>query len=369
MDASGNGFYYLGSLTYVKNSAGIQLEGAITSSGRVLVGTGSRTGNDIRYFLTDHLGSVRSIVDQTGTVKERNDYYPFGTRYSQSGGNVDPTNRLKYNGKEDQTTGNLGFLDYGARMYDAELGRWFSVDPMAEKYYSLSSYNYCANNPILFIDPDGQAMDWFVDADGSLYYDPFMKKGDESKLGDSWSWLGENGMFGTPDRNILNKYSNRISKKGFSTKEMYIPGTGEWRKVGLPTAYFDRENALDVMDDLGYKYAMTQYVEDKTSYTMYVDKGKGRMADFIYGKRDILVEKATYLPKNKSVLNYQGVKYIGSPRMGWRFTTSFEKSRIRYSHPVVIDAFWAGFWNLVKFGSKFGSEFDYRDKNIIYKNR
>ncbi|KIO43328.1 hypothetical protein BA92_12755 [Sanguibacteroides justesenii] len=154
-DASGNGFYYSGSLTHVKNSAGIQLEGATTASGRVLVGTGSRTGNDIRYFLTDHLGSVRSVVDQTGTVKERNDYYPFGTRYSQSGGNVDPANRLKYNGKEDQTTGNLGFLDYGARMYDAELGRWFCVDPMSESYYSLSSYNYCANNPILFIDPNG----------------------------------------------------------------------------------------------------------------------------------------------------------------------------------------------------------------------
>ena len=366
-DASGNGFYYLGSLTYVKNSAGIQLEGATTASGRVLVGTGSRTGNDIRYFLTDHLGSVRSIVDQTGTVKERNDYYPFGTRYSQSGGNVDPTNRLKYNGKEEQTTGNLGYLDYGARMYDAELGRWFSVDPMAESYYSLSSYNYCANSPILFIDPDGQAMDWFVDADGSLYYDPFMKKGDESKLGDSWSWLGENGMFGTPDRNILNKYSNRISKKGFSTKEMYIAGTGEWRKVGLPTAYFDRNNALEVMDDLGYKYAMTQYVEDKTSYTMYLDKGRGHMADFIYGKQKVSVEKATYLPKDKSVHHYQGIENIGKAEIKWNITMLSEKSLRRYSHPVVVDAFWNTFWNLTKFGSKFGSEFDYRDKIMSYK--
>ena len=367
-DASGNGFYYSGSLTHVKNSAGIQLEGATTASGRVLVGTGSRTGNDIRYFLTDHLGSVRAIVDQSGTVKERNDYYPFGTRYSQSGGNVDPANRLKYNGKEDQTTGNLGYLDYGARMYDAELGRWFSVDPMSEAYYSSSSYNYCANSPILFIDPDGQAMDWFVDADGSLYYDPFMKKGDESKLGDSWSWLGENGMFGTPDRNILNKYSNRISKKGFSTKEMYIAGTGEWRKVGLPTAYFDRNNALEVMDDLGYKYAMTQYVEDKTSYTMYMDKGRGRMADFIYGKRDIFVEKATYLPRNKSVLHYQGLKHLVSPRVeNLLFVTTGRTSTIRYTNPVEIDTFWAGFWSFVQAGSKFGNEFDYMNERVKYK--
>ena len=167
-DASGNGFYYLGSLTYVKNSAGIQLEGASTASGRVLVAAGSRVGTDIRYFLTDHLGSVRSIVDQSGTVKERNDYYPFGTRYSQSGGNMDPANRLKYNGKEDQTTGNLGYLDYGARMYDTELGRWFCVDPMAEAYYSSSSYNYCANNCIKNIDPDGALYSPYYDSQGNF---------------------------------------------------------------------------------------------------------------------------------------------------------------------------------------------------------
>ena len=107
-------------------------------------------------------------MDQSGTVKERNDYYPFGTRYSQSGGNVDPTNRLKYNGKEDQTTGNLGYLDYGARMYDTELGRWFSVDPMSEAYYSLSSYNYCVNNCIKNIDPDGALYSPYYDSQGNF---------------------------------------------------------------------------------------------------------------------------------------------------------------------------------------------------------
>ncbi|WP_294142925.1 RHS repeat-associated core domain-containing protein [uncultured Sanguibacteroides sp.] len=207
MDASGNGFYYLGSLTYVKNSAGIQLEGAITSSGRVLVGTGSRTGNDIRYFLTDHLGSVRSIVDQTGTVKERNDYYPFGTRYSQSGGNVDPTNRLKYNGKEDQTTGNLGYLDYGARMYDAELGRWFSVDPMAESYYSLSSYNYCANSPVLFIDPDGQASDWYQNGDGKALLWRDSKASELEINGEAYHNIGSNVSINMGDM-YLNYYQN-----------------------------------------------------------------------------------------------------------------------------------------------------------------
>ena len=57
-------------------------------------------------------------------------------------------NRYKYNGKEKQVTGNLDYLDYGARMYDSGLGRWFGIDPMTEKYYSWSVYNYTLNNPL-----------------------------------------------------------------------------------------------------------------------------------------------------------------------------------------------------------------------------
>ena len=66
------------------------------------------------------------------------------------------SNRWKYNGKEVQTTGNVNWLDYGAREYDEVIARWTRPDPMSEKYYGTSGYTYCVDNPIRFIDPIGR---------------------------------------------------------------------------------------------------------------------------------------------------------------------------------------------------------------------
>jgi len=74
---------------------------------------------------------------------------------------TDPTrpNEYLYNGKMMQDEMGLGWLDYGARFYDPVLGRWHSVDPLAEKYYSQSTNTYVGNNPITRIDPDGRYWD------------------------------------------------------------------------------------------------------------------------------------------------------------------------------------------------------------------
>lgn len=114
------------------------------------------------YYVKDHLGSVRVVQGEEGTVEQVNHYYPYGNTFGPYNGNdVNPTlQQYKFNGKELDPIHGLGLYDYGARMYDPLTGRWTSVDPMAEKYYHLSPYAMCGNNPINLVDMDGMKIEF-----------------------------------------------------------------------------------------------------------------------------------------------------------------------------------------------------------------
>lgn len=115
------------------------------------------------YYLKDHQGNNRVVISQGGSAEETNQYYPFGGVFAST--NTQP---YKYNGKELDTKKGLNWYDYGARHYDAALGRWHVMDPSTEKYFQYSPYNYCKNNPVLRIDIDGKD-DYTVNTKGWVY--------------------------------------------------------------------------------------------------------------------------------------------------------------------------------------------------------
>ena len=148
-DSAGNGLYYSGSLIYTKHGAALTMESCAFTGGRFVA---TATGVEARYFVTDHLGSVRAVVNGEGEVLERNDYYPFGSRWDDG---LLSDNRYRYNGKEAQAFLNNPYLDYGARQYDSDGGIWLGKDPLSEKYYPISPYMFCLGNPIRHVDLTG----------------------------------------------------------------------------------------------------------------------------------------------------------------------------------------------------------------------
>ena len=137
-DYCGNAIYENGSLKMLLNEAGYV----------------SFPDKKFHFYLKDHLGNVRVVADKDGNVEETNDYYPFGGLFTASR-SVQP---YKYNGKELDRKSGLDWYDYGARMYDAVIGRFVTTDIMGEKYYSISPYVYVADNPLKYIDLRGDSI-------------------------------------------------------------------------------------------------------------------------------------------------------------------------------------------------------------------
>ena len=136
---------YCGNVIYEDNVAKLLLteEGYVTLS-----------DNTYHYYVKDHEGNNRLVVNSIGSVEEVNHYYPFGGLFANST-SVQP---YKYNGKELNTKKGVNLYDYGVRQYDAVLGRFTTNDRFAEKYYSMSTYQYGANNPVRNIDVNGDSI-------------------------------------------------------------------------------------------------------------------------------------------------------------------------------------------------------------------
>ncbi|WP_417940946.1 DUF6443 domain-containing protein [Flavobacterium sp. RS13.1] len=114
----------------------------------------------------DDLKIEKVIINTQNEIIAENNYYPFGLKHNDNNNVLNSTNpaqKYKYNGKELQDELGFNMYDYGARNYDPALGRWMNIDPLAEKMRRWSPYNYCFNNPMHFVDPDGMMAGPFDD--------------------------------------------------------------------------------------------------------------------------------------------------------------------------------------------------------------
>ena len=113
------------------------------------------------YHVKDYQGNVRAVIDHAGVLQEVNNYYPYGALMGGgSVGNNASVQPYKYGTKELDRQNGLDWYDSQARMYDPLLGRTPTMDPLSEKYYSISPYAWCGENPVLLSDPTGE--EWII---------------------------------------------------------------------------------------------------------------------------------------------------------------------------------------------------------------
>ena len=140
-------YYYCSNLVYDNdNISAILFDGGYAS-------VDDDNGIVMHFYVKDHLGSNRLVVDGNGNIEEVNHYYPFGALMGDRCGVS--RNKYKYIGKELDTMYGWNMQDHEARWYDPVVGRWMATDPLQEKYASVSPYCYVISNPIKFIDPTG----------------------------------------------------------------------------------------------------------------------------------------------------------------------------------------------------------------------
>ena len=232
-----------------------------------------------RYFVRDRLGSVRSVADEDGNVLQQNLYYAWGGAW----GDVCTApgfQSYKYCGKYLDRKHGLDLYDYGARLYDPAAAFWTSPDPLCEKYYNISPYAFCNNNPVRFIDPTGEFPIETIWDIGNVLYDVGAAvvnhiKGDHQAAKANWVDLGlDAGAMLIP----------------------YVPaGTSKVLKAGVKGG-----KALDKATDAGKAARMTENAAKGKAFEKQVGEslGKNKASQVTIEAADGTRTKVDFVQKN-----------------------------------------------------------------------
>ena len=254
-----------------------------------------------RFYVRDHLGSVRVVLDDDGNVLQQLYYHPFGGVWGDAGTNTG-LQPWKYSGKEYDHRDGLDLYDYGARLYDPAAVRWTSPDPLCEKYYHISPYAFCNNNPINNIDPDGKYVEVSVvsngvykvtggkaDSDMNIYVNYGTDK--QSSIGTmltQYSFMDESG------KAVVGSVINLSDKSGQEFLDDFTTNT--------PSLIYYIFNASG-----GKKYDFKTNGTGDTGNTIYHNRGMKMTAD---GK--------TYIASARDIGNFAAGYIAGKNGMSWR---------------------------------------------------
>jgi RHS repeat-associated protein len=179
----------------------------ITQPGYVYIYLSNENTTQVEVFFDEF-----KVTHTKSPVIQTDDYYPFGLTFNSYQRENSTPNPYQYNGKELQDELNLGWLDFGARMYMADVGRFFNVDPLADTFHIQSPYVYAVNNPIRFIEINGEGPGDPIDSKEiekrlanedskassyrmTIYVDQPGKGGDD----DTWEYGDGGSLFGSGD--------------------------------------------------------------------------------------------------------------------------------------------------------------------------
>ncbi len=241
------------------------------------------------YFLTvtDHLGSVRGVTDTDGNELQTLDYYPYGQvtekSVSSSGyalNNIadsldDVSQPYRFNGKESQEFAWIPYLDYGARYYSPDATRWTTMDPLAEKYYFISPYAFCSNNPVNFVDADGEDIYRYDFKTGQFNlfkqtndpYDQIAKFAFNKDTGDYELKTNKKGKA----KLEINKIEKGILQDGIN----FMENSQVWSTDNVSVEGF-QDFIIQFSDMVGKEMAGYYYITQESSDIKFIHMGRGK---------------------------------------------------------------------------------------------
>jgi RHS repeat-associated protein len=272
-------------------------------------------------------------------IKEQKDYYPFGKEHENSS-LMSSTNRWGYNGKEKQTIRDLGWLDFMARMYaNCEMPIFTTQDPLAEKYYSVSPYVYCMNNPLKFVDSDGKQPRIYIQSKGLGHAFVTVNEG-QNTIVYSYGRYGSVGSSGIASGRFTPVGEGVLHKKTGEEAQKYLAEVQSEGKFSIYTINNADDNAVASFYDEQWDNGTRPTDENKASYTdenakvvdtynLLNNNCVTKSIDGINNKDNIL----DYTHKQVAGTTYDGITYyqsinINSPSRLKQYLDNLSKSNI-----------------------------------------